>query len=123
MPADLKLDISADAILNTVQEKRLKMLLGYEEYDKNSRYLMNELAETAVQVKKIESDEEIAGDETSAALALATVIANMDSNPFARVREGVIIDHKPDLPAIEIKPGETSTENDPLEYDEFVVKR
>lgn len=114
-------DITPEAILKTVQSKRLGMLLGHEQIDKGERYLMNELAETAVQCRKIESDEEIAGDDRDTALAFANIISNMDHNPLLgdSTIEGEFEVIAPDLPAIEVMPGEAGLEMEDLNYEDF----
>lgn len=119
------LDISADGILNTVQTKRLKMLLGLEEIDKNKRYLMNELSETAVAIKKIESEEDIAVGNKEGMDAVAEAIRNLNGNPYHRSQiingESTVVD--PEVPAIEIKPEEDSLELASLNYETFIPKK
>lgn len=117
------LDISPDAVIKAVQTKRMRMLLGTEDIDKNQRYLMNELSETAVQCKKIESDEKVAGDDREAAVAISNVLANIQGNPFyvpGGRSDGPFIE--PTVPTPNTVPGETGVEIEELNYSDFVKK-
>ena len=119
---DEPLDISPEAIIKAVQTKRMRMLLGKEDVDKNARYLMNELAETAVQCRKIESDEKISGDDRETAIAISNVLAKIDRNPYydkgGRNKDMPVV--VPVLPSTEIVPGEMGKEIEDLDYSEFV---
>lgn len=99
------------------------MLIGVEDIDKNKRYLMNELSETAVQCKKIESDEKVAGDDREAAQAFAKIIANMDSNPFKKPAiegEATRMLIEPTIAPVTLLPGESGLEMEELDYKDFV---
>lgn len=119
------IDISPNAVLKVVQEKRMRMLLDVEKIEKDKRYLMNELAETAVAVLKIETDKEIATDEKEAALATAKAISSITFNPyhkdFIKDRESAVID--PEIPKVETLPGETSRDLETFEYSDFIEKK
>lgn len=120
-----QIDISPDNILKAVQTKRMRMLLGMEVIKKDERYLMNELAETAVACKKIESDENIAKDDNNVSLEIVKALGQLGGNPFHRsiIGEGSVVLAPPEVPAIELVPGENSKEHEELEYDNFISKR
>lgn len=121
-----QIDISPDNILRVVQMKRMKMLLGKEKIEKDSRYLMNELAETAVACKKIESDENIAKDENDISIEIIKAIGQIGANPFHRsvLGEGVLLSPpEPEVPTITLVPGENSTDQEELDYSNFITNR
>ncbi len=120
------IDISPDALISCIQEKRMRMLLDIDKVDKDKRYLMNEIAETAVACKKIKSDENISNGESESASAIANAIAGLGYNPFhADHLKGV--ERKPieapALPNVDIKPGETSTDLQVFNYENIMNKK
>lgn len=120
-----QIDISPDNILKTVQTKRMMMLLGKEKIEKDERYLMNELAETAVACKKIESDENIAKDENEISVEIIKAIGALTGNPFHRsvIGEAAAAVIEPEVPKIDLVPGEISTDSEELEYSNFITNR
>lgn len=110
-------DIVPDTIINTVQSKRLGMLLTNQIPDKDTMALMRDLSNTAINQKRISVDKETAEGEREAAALMATAISQIGNNPFKReVIEGVCqttmeSSFKPaELPDITPVPGETSQE-------------
>ena len=109
-----------DTVLQTVQRRRLEILLGKEDTDGKTLELMVGLAKTAIDQKRIQSDDQNAEADREVGHSLTRALSKIGVNPFL-VPAGEVIEgnfEKVPLPAIEAVPDEMSTQMSELEYDE-----
>jgi len=125
-------ELTEDAILQITQETRRSMLVGAlaegipggkDMY--RVMKLLEDMDGTALNMKKIESDDANADAARKASILIAEMNKQLDgNNPFERQPEGGrIIDITPDvaeIPVIEPKAEEDSIGVSTLNYDEFI---
>lgn len=102
---ELVSDYGSDSLINFVQKQRVGLLV--DEQDKEFKLaVLNSIATTAVQVKRITTDENNANADREVAIALANAVGGMTTNPFKGAGGSRPI---AELPPIELVHDELST--------------
>ena len=116
-------DLSPDNVIKFAQQQRVLMLQNSELDEKMQLMVLNSIAATAINVKRITVDDANSSADRAIAASLADALKGINSNPFLvtiNPSMPLTIPQAPTVPAVDLVPDETSTQLATLELSDIL---